>query len=383
MLKYNLKVAMEYKIFVGGLTVQTTEEDLEEYFSSIGSITQTAVIKNKVTGLSKCYAFVHTNDVRTYQRIISTRHTLNGRIIDCKDGFNRHENPFLFEKLNSRKFFVGGLAPSTQDKHLEEYFQKFGPVFKAYVIMDPNTNRSKRFGFIIMETEESVFRVLEQKVHIINGYSINCKRFDRSMPENGAQSDGLSGPPGLSQLKEDFSIDNGQSHWSEHPSGCFEDWAEKPQGNPNLLNLTPASKPFVPEQPAFPQNVFAQADPETDIQDGAPDEDYEESKLSEKISMMCAHLPPDAKSLHLRYLGYIRSGSSAYNIDNYSQSSASEEIKSSTRYNFCAQKTFYEKCNENFLKMNKPKPPGDPSHEGADSIPSDLGLNPGMAHPGF
>lgn len=372
---------MEYKIFVGGLTVQTTEEDLDEYFSSIGSITQTAVIKNKVTGLSKCYAFVHTNDVRTYQRIISTRHTLNGRIIDCKDGFNRHENPFLFEKLNSRKFFVGGLAPSTQDKHLEEYFQKFGPVFKAYVIMDPNTNRSKRFGFIIMETEESVFRVLEQKVHIINGYSINCKRFDRSMPENGAQSDGLSGPPGLSQLKEEFSIDNGQSPWSENPSGCFEDWAEKPQGNPNLLNLTPASKPFVPEQPAFPRNVFAQADPEPDFQDGDPDEDDEESKLSEKISMMCAHLPADAKSLHLRYLGYIRSGSSAYNIDNYSQSSASEEIESSTRYNFCAQKTVYEKCNENFLKMNKPKPPGDPSHEVADSIPRDLGLNPGMAHP--
>lgn len=381
MVDYNLKVAMEYKIFVGGLTVQTTEEDLEEYFSSIGSITQTAVIKNKVTGLSKCYAFVHTNNVRTYQRIISTRHTLNGRIIDCKDGFNRHENPFLFEKLNSRKFFAGGLAPSTQDKHLDEYFQKFGPVFKAYVIMDPNTNRSKRFGFIIMETEESVFRVLEQKVHIINGYSINCKRFDRSMPENGAQNDGLSGPPGLGQGQEDIFQENG--NWEETtPSGCFEDWAGKPQGNSNMLNLTPASKPFVPDH-HFPTNVFAQPGPETDFQDGGPDEEIEDSRLPEKISIMCATLPPDSKSLYLRYSGHTRSGSSAYNIDNYSQSSRGDENESSTRYNFCAQRTIYEKCIENFHKMNKPKPPGDPSYEVIDSIPRELGLNPGMTYPGF
>ena len=173
-------MSQEFKIFVGGLTVQTTEQELEDYFSTFGSVTQVAVIKNKQTGLSKCYAFVHTNEVRTYQRIISSKHNLNGRVIDCKDGFNKDENPALFEKLNNKKIFVGGLSPNTQDKHLAEYFSKYGPVFKAYVIIDPKTRRSKRFGFIIMEDEAAVGKAMSVSNHVVNGSAINCKRFDRN-----------------------------------------------------------------------------------------------------------------------------------------------------------------------------------------------------------
>jgi len=381
---------MEYKIFVGGLTVQTTEEDLEEYFSTIGSITQTAVIKNKVTGLSKCYAFVHTNDIRTYQRIISKRHTLNGRIIDCKDGFNRHENPSLFEKLNCRKFFVGGLAPTTQDKHLEEYFQKFGPVFKAYVIMDPNTNRSKRFGFIIMETEESVYRVMEQKVHIINGYSINCKRFDRSSPENGGMSESASGPPGLMESREDYCLDAGPNGYGDYPNYGGAD-TSKQAGNlhggagfpPNSLNLTQASQPYAPEPTAYESNIFAQPDPEEDFQDGEPDEDERELSVSEKLSMMCAILPPDSKSLFLKSCGFTGPASSVYNIENYSQSTASDDLGKSTRFNFCAQRTVYDKCQDNFQKMTKAKPPGDLEPTKVDKFSRYSGAHVGNAPLGF
>ena len=170
----------EFKIFVGGLTVQTTEEDLEEYFAGFGQITQVAIIKNKVTGLSKCYAFVHTTDPRTYHRIIGSQHLLNDRIIDCKDGFNKEENPALLNQLNKRKLFVGGLSVNTDDKQLTQYFSAFGEVFKGYVIIDPKTKRSKRFGFVIMKDEASVDKVLAQASHVVNGTTINCKRFDRS-----------------------------------------------------------------------------------------------------------------------------------------------------------------------------------------------------------
>jgi RNA-binding protein Musashi len=142
-----------------------------------------AIIKNKVTGLSKCYAFVHSTDPRTYQRIIESKHRLNGRIIDCKDGFNKEENPALLTQLNKRKLFVGGLSVSTDDEQLTNYFSGFGEVFKGYVIIDPKTKRSKRFGFVIMKDEASVDKVLAQSSHVVNGTTINCKRFDRSSLE--------------------------------------------------------------------------------------------------------------------------------------------------------------------------------------------------------
>lgn len=179
----------EYKIFVGGLTVQTTEEDLENYFSTFGQITQVAIIKNKVTGLSKCYAFVHSTDPRTYQRIIGSKHTLNGRIIDCKDGFNKEENPALLHQLNKRKLFVGGLSVATDDQQLTKYFSDFGEVFKGYVIIDPKTKRSKRFGFVIMQDEASVEKVLLQTSHVVNGTTINCKRFDRTSLEAASKAE--------------------------------------------------------------------------------------------------------------------------------------------------------------------------------------------------
>lgn len=181
----------EFKIFVGGLTANTVEADLEKYFTTFGQISQVSVIRNKHTGLSKCYAFIRTNERRTYQRILAQKHHIQGRMIDCKDGFSREENPQLFQMMNKRKFFVGGLSYSTKDEHLKDYFSKFGPVFKAYIITDPITQVSKRFGFVIMEDVESVEKVISiNKSHYIMGHYVNCKRFDRIYPgeEKGPQT---------------------------------------------------------------------------------------------------------------------------------------------------------------------------------------------------
>ena len=182
----------EYKVFVGGLTVETIEQDLEEYFSSFGNISQVCIIKNKSTGLSKCYGFVHTIDVRTYNRIIESKHTLNDRILDCKDGFNKEDNPQLIEQLNKKKIFVGGLSLCTTDNDLLKYFESFGDVFKAYVIFDPKTKRSKRFGFVIMKDQSSVDKILDVQEHSVKETTINCKRFDKSTAGN--PSHGVSNP---------------------------------------------------------------------------------------------------------------------------------------------------------------------------------------------
>lgn len=170
---------------------------MEQYFAAFGQVNQVAIIRNKQTGLSKCYAFIHTSDKRTYQRILGQKHFLQGRMIDCKDGFSRDDNPHLFEKMNSKKFFVGGLSANTSDKDLLEYFSGFGEVFKAYVIVDPNTGRSKRFGFVIMEMQEGVDEVMSAGKHAINGHAINCKRFDRSLADkaNDPESEPLAESP--------------------------------------------------------------------------------------------------------------------------------------------------------------------------------------------
>lgn len=46
------------------------------------------------------------------------------------------------------KIFVGGLAWETKRETMKKYFEQFGEIQEAVVIMDKNTGRSKGYGFV-------------------------------------------------------------------------------------------------------------------------------------------------------------------------------------------------------------------------------------------
>jgi nucleolin len=52
----------------------------------------------------------------------------------------------------STKLFVGSLPWSVDDEELKVNFEKHGTVVSAKVIMDRDTNRSRGFGFVEMES---------------------------------------------------------------------------------------------------------------------------------------------------------------------------------------------------------------------------------------
>ncbi len=52
----------------------------------------------------------------------------------------------------STKLFVGSLPWSVNDEELKETFEKHGTVISAKVIEDRDTNRSRGFGFVEMES---------------------------------------------------------------------------------------------------------------------------------------------------------------------------------------------------------------------------------------
>ncbi len=58
--------------------------------------------------------------------------------------------------------FVGGLPYSVDDSQLEEAFAAIGPVKSAKVIVDRDTNRSKGFGFVEMESDDDAKKAVDQ-----------------------------------------------------------------------------------------------------------------------------------------------------------------------------------------------------------------------------
>lgn len=53
------------------------------------------------------------------------------------------------------KLFVGGLSWGVDDSGLKEAFSRFGNVVEAKVITDRDSGRSKGFGFVKYDSEES------------------------------------------------------------------------------------------------------------------------------------------------------------------------------------------------------------------------------------
>lgn len=53
------------------------------------------------------------------------------------------------------------------------YFEKYGKVVHAEVMFNRETHKSRGFGFIIFELEDSAIRVCSEKEHIINGKSVS------------------------------------------------------------------------------------------------------------------------------------------------------------------------------------------------------------------
>jgi RNA recognition motif-containing protein len=60
------------------------------------------------------------------------------------------------------KLFVGSLSYNTTDATLEEFFAQIGKVLSAKVIIDRDTNRSKGFGFVEMESDDDAKAAIAQ-----------------------------------------------------------------------------------------------------------------------------------------------------------------------------------------------------------------------------
>jgi len=62
---------MDAKLYVGNLSYDTIENDLQELFSQAGTIISVTIIKDRTTGMSKGFAFVEMDSQDNAQKAIS------------------------------------------------------------------------------------------------------------------------------------------------------------------------------------------------------------------------------------------------------------------------------------------------------------------------
>jgi|SRR5581483_6899730 len=83
------------RLFVGNLSYQTGENDLQDYFAQVGSIKSVNLMMDKVTGKSRGFAFVEFSSPEEAQKAIEQFHNkdFQGRAITVNVARPREERP--------------------------------------------------------------------------------------------------------------------------------------------------------------------------------------------------------------------------------------------------------------------------------------------------
>jgi len=85
-----------------------------------------------------------------------------GRKVEVKEYLTGEEANIKLNKEKQRKIFVGGLPLSVNNEILKSYFQQFGKVVEANIVYNHETMKSRGFGFVIFQDEQTVQEVLSR-----------------------------------------------------------------------------------------------------------------------------------------------------------------------------------------------------------------------------
>ncbi|XP_071954443.1 heterogeneous nuclear ribonucleoprotein A/B-like isoform X2 [Antedon mediterranea] len=166
------------KLFVGGLSWETSDKSMKDYFSQYGTVTEVE-IKREPGGQSRGFAFVMFEDPSSVQAVLNkTDHVLDEKIIDAKIARALKKDEPVVE---NKKIFVGGLAPGSTVEVITEFFTTYGEVEEVVLPEDKQTRRKRGFGFVTFKEQSSVEKVMAsgtggQKSYVtLDGHQVEVK----------------------------------------------------------------------------------------------------------------------------------------------------------------------------------------------------------------
>ncbi|CAK9156831.1 unnamed protein product [Ilex paraguariensis] len=209
------------KLFIGGISWDTNEDRLKEYFQHFGEVVEAVIMKDRATGRARGFGFIVFADPAVAERVVKEKHMIDGRTVEAKKAVPRDDQHIMNRNNGSiqgspgpartKKIFVGGLASTVTESDFKQYFDQFGTITDVVVMYDHNTQRPRGFGFITYDSEEAVDKVLLKTFHELNGKMVEVKR---AVPKE------LSPGPTRSQLSGyNYSPNRGSSFLNAYTQG--------------------------------------------------------------------------------------------------------------------------------------------------------------------
>lgn len=69
------------KLFIGGISWDTNEDRLKEYFETYGDVVEAVIMKDRTTGRARGFGFVVFADPDVAERVVKEKHMIDGRTV--------------------------------------------------------------------------------------------------------------------------------------------------------------------------------------------------------------------------------------------------------------------------------------------------------------
>ncbi|KAL5979771.1 Polyadenylate-binding protein rbp47b' [Asimina triloba] len=153
-------------LWIGDLQYWVDESYLHTCFAHTGEVLSIKIIRNKITGHPEGYGFVEFMSHAAAERILQS---YNGtQMPGTEQTFRLNWASFGIGERRpdagpEHSIFVGDLAPDVTDYLLQETFRtQYASVRGAKVVTDPNTGRSKGYGFVKFSDETERNRAMTE-----------------------------------------------------------------------------------------------------------------------------------------------------------------------------------------------------------------------------
>jgi len=183
------------KIFVGGISYEVSDADLQQHFAKFGEVASANVKFDRITGRSRGFAFVEFANVEACQRALQTREQqIKNKAVEVKPA-KSHEN---------KKVFIGGIPADLTEEELRQHFETYGKVEEIEWPVDKVTKQHRNFAFIIFDDEAAADAAANLPKHTIRERECDVKkavpRSRRQMHNGGVPGVGGYGGMGVSGM---------------------------------------------------------------------------------------------------------------------------------------------------------------------------------------
>jgi len=157
------------KLFLGGLSWETTEDDVRNHFSKYGQVESVSIKYDAMTHNPRGFGFITFSTASVIDAILSDGpHKIRDKQIDPKRAKSRP---------TCKKIFVGGVDTNNlSDEEIKKYFSKYGNVEGIEFAFDRAKGRKREFCFIIFESEEAADAACRQPKQNIGGRDVDIKK---------------------------------------------------------------------------------------------------------------------------------------------------------------------------------------------------------------